>query len=349
MRDELVRRRRWLSDERFLDLFGAANLIPGPNSTELAIHVGFVRAGWRGLIVAGTCFIVPAALLVLGLAVLYDSYGQTVTGRALLYGIEPVVIAIVAGAIAALLRTAAKDLLTAAVGVSVFALYLLLGQELALLFAGGAVVALARNAARLRVGAVLTPLPLGPALPLAAAASGVGLLGLFLSMLKIGAVLYGSGYVLIAFLHGEYVGPGMLSEQQLVDAVAVGQATPGPVFTTATFVGYLLHGFTGAALATIAIFLPSFVLVAATSPLIPRLRRSPLMAGFLDGVNVAALGLMAGVTLDLAGAAIVDVPTGLLTAAALAVLLLVRPNSVWMIAAGAAFGIAAGILPGFGP
>lgn len=350
MREEIVRRRGWLSEERFLDLLGAANLIPGPNSTELAIHVGLVRARWRGLIVAGACFIAPAALLVLGLAVLYSSYGRSGTGRALLYGIDPVVIAIVGATIAGLLRSAVEDLPTAAVGAAVLGLYLLFGQELVLLLGGGAIVALARSADRLRAAPAQLPLPLGaPVLPLAASASGLGLAGLFFSMLKIGAVLYGSGYVLVAFLHGEFVGPGMLSEQQLVDAVAVGQLTPGPVFTTATFVGYLLYGVPGAIVATIGIFLPGFVFVAATNPLIARLRSSAAMSAFLDGVNVAALGLMAGVLVQLAGRAIVDLPTGALAAGAMLVLLLLRPNSAWLIAAGAAFGMAAELLPGLGP
>jgi chromate transporter len=339
MREEVVRRRRWLDDARFLDLLGAVNLIPGPNSTELAIHIGYVRAGWRGLLVAGACFIAPAAALVLALAVLYERYGTTFVGRSLLYGIAPVVIAIVAQAIVGLLPVGAGTPLTAALAAAVFALYLIVGQELALLLSAGLVGAGARLAPRLaraRLGSLM-PAPL---LLAATGASGIGLGGLFLTMLKIGAVLYGSGYVLITFLEGSFVGPGLLTERELVDAVTVGQVTPGPLFTTATFVGYLLHGVPGAALATLAIFLPSFVLVAAIGPLVPRLRRAPAMSGFLDGVNAAALGLMAGVLVRLAGEAIVDVPTALLFAAAAAVLILLRPASAWLVAAGAAAGIA---------
>lgn len=337
MRDEVVRRRRWLTDRDFLDLLSAVTLIPGPNSTELAIHIGFTRARWRGLIVAGACFIAPAVVLVLALAILYDSYGTTVAGRALLYGIAPVVIAIVAHAIAGLARAGASSPLTAALAVVCMALYLLVGQELALLFGAGFVAVGARLA---RGGpAAIAPGPAALALGAVGGGAAVSLWGLFLSMLKIGAVLYGSGYVLIAFLEGEFVGPGLLTQQQLIDAVAVGQVTPGPVFTTATFVGYLLHGVPGALVATAAIFLPSFVLVAAVGPLVPRLRRSATMGAFLDGVGAGALGLMAGVAIQLGEEAITDVPTALLAAGALVVLLRSRLNSAWLIGAGALAGL----------
>lgn len=340
MREEVVRRRGWLDDARFLDLLGVVNLIPGPNSTELAIHIGWVRAGWRGLLVAGACFIAPAAALVLALAVLYDRYGTTFLGRSLLYGIAPVVIAIVLQAVAGLLGTVARTPLGASVAAGVFVLYLLVGQELALLLGAGLLGLAVRLAPRVEGGRLRSLLPAPLLLAAGAGGAATGLGGLFLSMLKIGAVLYGSGYVLIAFLEGSFVGPGLLSERELVDAVSVGQVTPGPVFTTATFVGYLLHGLPGAALATVAIFLPSFVLVAAVGPLVARLRRSPAMSGFLDGVSAAAIGLMAGVLVRLAGEAIVDLPTALLAAGAAAVLLALRPNSGWVIGAGAAVGIA---------
>jgi chromate transporter len=336
MREEVVHRRRWLSDARFLDLLGAVNLIPGPNSTELAIHIGYVRAGWRGLLVAGACFIAPAAVLVLALAVLYERYGTTFVGRSLLYGIAPVVIAIVLQAIVGLLPAAAGTPLGAGLAAGTLVLYLLVGQELALLLGAGLLAAGLRLGPALRRRAAgVVPAPL----LLATAGSAMGLGGLFLTMLKIGSLLYGGGYVLITFLEGSFVGPGLLTERELVDAVAVGQVTPGPLFTTATFVGYLLEGVPGAVLATLAIFLPSFVLVAAIGPLVARMRRSPAMSGFLDGVNAAAIGLMAGVLVRLAGDAIVDGPTALIAAGAAAILLWLRPSSAWLVAAGAVAGI----------
>ncbi|MGH2555849.1 MAG: chromate efflux transporter, partial [Actinomycetota bacterium] len=339
-----VTRRRWMTDRQFLDLIGATNLIPGPNSTEMAIHVGFSRARWRGLVVAGICFIFPAAAIVLVLAMVYVRYGSTPQGQALLYGIGPVVIAVVIQALVRLGRTAVKDAWLASVSIAALALYLLGISELAALFGGGLLIVLIRNARRL-LGASHSWLPLAlsgvPALAQVEPQRAVDLGRLFLVFLKVGALLYGSGYVLLAFLRNDLVrGLGWLTEQQLIDAVAVGQMTPGPVFTTATFIGYVLHGFTGAAVATVGIFLPSFVFVAAINPLVPRLRRSPWAGAALDGVNVAALGLMAGVTYQLGRRAIVDVPTALLALGALAALLRFRVNSVWIVLAGALIGSA---------
>ncbi len=336
LRDEVVTRRKWVTDEHFLDLLGATNLIPGPNSTEMVIHIGQVRAGWRGMIAAGVCFILPATLIVLACAWAYVAYGTLPAATWLLYGIKPVIIAIVAQALWGLARTAVKGAFLAAVGAGVLALYLLGFNELALLFGGGALVMLVRNAGRLARGrhGAGALLPLGGAAPLwlAQMAAEVSLGQLFWSFLKIGAVLYGSGYVLLAFLRNEFVVRlGWLTNQQLLDAVAVGQFTPGPVFTTATFVGYTVAGLPGAALATIGIFLPSFIFVAAVNPLIPRLRRSPWMAGFLDGVNVAALGLMAAVLWELGRSAIVDWLTALLAVAAAVLLLRFKLNSAWLV------------------
>jgi chromate transporter len=232
MRSEVVERRAWMDDQEFLDLNGATNLIPGPNSTELAIHIGRERAGWRGLLVAGTCFIVPATLIVLAFAVAYENYGTTPAGQSLLYGITPVVIAIVSQALWGLLKTAIKGPLTAAVGAGALVLYLFMNfPEIPLLFGAALLIFLAKNAHR-RWGGAASVAPLG-ILALQLPAVG-GSASIFLSFLKIGSVLFGSGYVLLAFLRSEFVGPGMLTEQQLVDAVAVGQVTPGPVFTTAT-------------------------------------------------------------------------------------------------------------------
>lgn len=348
LRDEVVTRRKWVTDAHFLDLLGATNLIPGPNSTEMFIHIGQVRAGWRGLIASGLCFILPAFLIVLGLAWVYVEYGTTPAAEWLLYGIKPVIIAIVVQALWGLTRTAVKRPALALVGLATLALYLLGFNEIALLFGAGLLVMLLTNWRRLtgRAAAALgLPLPLLGGAPGWAgalqAAAPFDLARLFLIFLKIGAVLYGSGYVLLAFLRNDLVlRTGWLTNQQLLDAIAIGQVTPGPVFTTATFIGYVLGGLPGAILATVGIFLPSFMFVAAVNPLIPRLRASPWMGALLDGVNVAALGLMAGVTLELGRAAIVDWLTALL--AALAALLLIRfkINSVWLVLGGGLIGVA---------
>jgi chromate transporter len=351
LRDETVVRRRWTSEQHFVDMLGVTNLIPGPNSTEMVIHTGYEQAGWRGLIVAGTLFILPAAGIVLVFAWLYVRYGTTTDGQWLLYGIKPVIIAVVAQALWNLGRTTIKSVLLAAVGGAVLALYLLGFNELVLLFGGGLFVMLIQRLGgwrgRSRSG-LFGLLPLAavklPALAavVAGAAEPYSAGRLFLTFLKIGSVLYGSGYVLLAFLRNDFVVRfGWLTDTQLLDAVAVGQFTPGPVFTTATFVGYLVGGFPGAALATIGIFLPAFVLVAAVNPLVPRLRRSPSLASLLDGVNVAAIGLMAAVTWTLGRAAIVDWLTALLAVAAAVLLIRYRINSAWLVLGGSAIGLAA--------
>jgi chromate transporter len=344
MHDEVVTRRRWVSEERFLDLLGATNLIPGPNSTEMAIHIGLLRAGWPGLLVAGTCFIVPAMLIVLALAWAYVRYGATTAGEALLYGIEPVVVAIVAQALLRLGATATKrSVLLILVGAATFILYLLGVNELVLLAGAGVVIALIRAAGRARASELRTVVPLiTGVVPLAAAAdrTSVALWRLFLEFLKLGAVVYGSGYVLFAFLQGDLVdGLGWLTRQQLLDALAVGQLTPGPVFTTATFIGYLLGGVAGALVATLGIFVPGFVFVALLQPIVRLMRRSAWTGDLLDGVNVGAVGLMAGVTVQLARTAFVDVPTVLFAVGALAVLLRFKVNSGWVVLAGAVLGL----------
>jgi chromate transporter len=343
-RDEVVTRRGWITDEHFMDLLGATNLIPGPNSTEMAIHIGYTRAGWRGLVAGGVCFILPAFVMVLGLAVAYERYGATPAADWLLYGIKPVIIAIILQAIWGLRTAAAKSGLLAGVGVAVFALYLLGVNELLLLF-GGALFVLATRwlALRGRGGVMALALP-GMLLPPALASAPVSLDTLFLTFLKIGALLYGGGYVLLAFARSDFVERlGWLTTQQLLDAVAIGQVTPGPLFTTATFIGYVVAGTPGAVLSTVGIFLPSFIFVLISSPFIPRLRRSPLLSGFLDGVNVAALGLMAAVTLELARSAVVDGVTAGLAALAGALLIRYRINSTWLILGGAAVGVAVGL------
>jgi chromate transporter len=321
LEDQAVTRRRWLSRERFLDYLSAANLIPGPNSTELAIHIGYHRAGWAGLVVAGLCFILPAALIVTALAWAYLRFGALPELQGLLTGVKPVVIAVVLQAIWRLSRSALRTPLLSTLAIVAAAAALTGLNELVVLGATGVLAAL-----------------LG-ARPRATAAS-VLLWPLFWFFAKVGSVLYGSGYVLLAFLqNGLVTQRGWLTETQLLDAIAIGQVTPGPVFTTATFVGYLVAGLPGAVVATLGIFLPAFVFVAISGPLIPRLRRSALASALLDGVNVASLALMAVVTLQLARTAIVDLPTLLLALGSAALLLTTRLNSAWLMLAGALTGL----------
>ena len=342
MHDEVVARRRWMDEQHFLDLVGATNLIPGPNSTEMAIHVGFDRAGWRGLLAAGIAFILPAALIVGLLAWAYVEYGSTPQGEALLYGIKPVIIAIVLQALVRLAYTAVKGPLLAVVGVVVLVLYLFGVNELFLLFGGGLLV-VALQVIRRGSGwssAFLPLISVGGLLRLVVEGEPVRLDRLFLVFLKVGALLYGSGYVLLAFLRNDLVlRLDWLTDQQLLDAVAIGQFTPGPVFTTATFVGYVLAGLPGAIVATVGIFLPSFCFVAILNRIVPSMRRSAWTAVLLDGINVAALGLMAGVTWQLGQEAIRDWLTLLLAVAAAILLFRFKLNSAWLVLAGGVVGL----------
>ncbi|MCL6553334.1 MAG: chromate efflux transporter [Firmicutes bacterium] len=359
MRDEVVRRRRWLSDQEFLDLLGATNLIPGPNSTEMAIHLGYRRAGWPGLIAGGVAFILPAMLSVMALAALYARYGTTPQATWLLYGAKPVIIAIVVQAIGGLARTAVRGPLLGGAGAAALVLYFLGIDEIVLLVVTGLVVMLWRNVgpsgrrrlvsgtvaglAALVLGAVALAPEVLAAVQGAASTVPYSVGRLVLVFLKIGSVLYGSGYVLLAFLRADFVERlGWLTDQQVLEAIAVGQFTPGPVFTTATFIGYLLGGVPAAVAATVAIFLPGFVFVAASHPLVPRLRRSPWTGALLDGVNVASLALMAGVAWTLGRAAITDGLTAVLAVAALVLLGRFRVNSAWLVAGGAVVGLLAG-------
>ncbi len=354
MREEFVRRRKWVSDERFLDLISIVNLIPGPNSTELAIYLGYLRAGWVGLFLAGVCFIGPAMLIVLTLAWCYVRLGALPQITWLFYGIKPVVLAIVAQALIGLARTTLKSVLPIGAALLVLLLYLLGVNNLLLLLGGGLLFALGRVFRQRRqtkaIVSIVSPLFLS-SMPsgawhtltmvgIAVSEIPVSLPILFLTFLKIGAVLYGSGYTLLAFLRPDFVlSLHWLTDKQLLDAVSVGQFTPGPVFTTATFIGYLVGGWQGALLATLGIFLPSFVLVAFIHPLASRLRSNPWTATFLNGVNVAALALIAGVLVQLAQSALLDVVTWGIAVAALAILLRYKINSIWLILAGAAIGV----------
>jgi chromate transporter len=336
--DEVVSRRGWLDEQRFVDLIGVTNLIPGPNSTEVVMHVGRERAGVRGLVVAGTSFILPAAAIVLACAMLYVRYGQSPNGQALLYGVKPVVLAIIGQALLKLGRVALSGALLWAIGVATVVGYLAGVSEILLLVVAALIVVAVRRGRSGTAGA------LGMASLLAVNGDQtLGLARLFGVFIKVGALLYGSGYVLLAFLRNDLVERlGVLTNQQLLDAIAVGQFTPGPVFTTATFIGYVIAGMPGAVIATIGIFLPSFCFVAAIGPLVDRIRSRAWTAALLDGVNAAAVGLMAGVTLQLANDALTDaVSIGLLLAA---ILLLWRTtlNSAWLIAGGAVVGLALG-------
>jgi chromate transporter len=341
MHDEVVVRRRWIDEQHFLDLVGATNLIPGPNSTEMAIHICYDRAGWRGLVAAGVCFILPATLIVGLLAWAYVEYGRTPQGEALLYGIKPVIIAIVLQALIRLGRTAVKGPLLAMIGVAALLLYLFGVNELLLLFGGGLVlVALQAIRQAPKWSGIFLPLIAVSGLARLIEPAPVRLDQLFFIFLKIGSVLYGSGYVLLAFLRNDFVlRLGWLTDQQLLDAVAIGQFTPGPVFTTATFIGYVLAGVPGAVLATIGIFLPSFCFVALLNRIVPYLRRWVWTAVLLDGVNLAALGLMAGVTWQLGQEAIVDEVTLLLAVVAMILLFRFKLNSAWLVLAGGIVGL----------
>jgi chromate transporter len=368
MKDEVVSRRQWLTEAEFLDLLGATNLIPGPNSTEMAIHIGLRQGGWRGLLLAGCCFILPAVFIVSIFAWAYMRFGSLPTIAGLLYGVKPVIIAVIIQAIWGLLKPAMKTRFLMVLGLAALVLSILGMDEVVLLFGAGVLAGIMRWAmppadmprpAAYRVLGLVLVAAAMVLLPTAlthfwnASTSGAdsghgipfGLTPLFLFFLKIGSVLYGSGYVLLAFLRDGLVTQWhWLTEAQLLDATAVGQVTPGPVFTTATFIGYVLGGPWAGLVATLGIFLPSFVFVAVSGPLVPRLRRSPLAGAFLDGVNVAALALMIAVTGQLARAALVDAVTVGLAVISAVMLVRYRVNSVWLIVVAAVLGILAAVM-----
>jgi len=351
MEDEVVSRRGWLTREQFLDFLGATNLIPGPNSTEMAIHVGRVRAGWMGLLVAGTSFILPSAVMVTVLAWAYVRFGSLPQVSGVLYGFKPVVIALIVQAVLKLAKSAVKSTWTAAVGSCAVLATALGADQLAVLAGGGlltGVIYWLRSRRRASLSAPLVAAS-GAGLSGIFAGSSVavpfGLTALFLVFLKIGAILFGGGYVLVALIRSNLVARlGWISERQLLDAIAMGQVTPGPLSTTATFIGYLLGGIPGAVIATIAIFLPAFFLVAISGPLVPRLRQSALAGAVLDGVNVGALALIAVVTWQLFRAAVVDWTSLVLAGLSFLLLLRYRINSVWLVLGGAVVGVAATLL-----
>lgn len=343
MRQEIVVKRRWLSEEEFLDFWGISNLVPGPNATELAIHIGYKHAGWPGLIAAGVSYILPAMGIVLGLAWAYVRFGALPALDGVLYGIKPVVVAILAWALVGMLRPRMKQWVGLAVGAGVLAVYLFGVSPLVLLLVGGGLMWLV-NVIREKGASPPAILDFLPALlqPLrqAVGQAPYNLLRLFWVFLKAGSLMYGSGYVLLAFIQDDLVARlGWLTQGQLVDAIAVGQVTPGPLSTTATFVGYLTGGVPGALLATLAMFLPGFLFVAVTHPWLGKLRGSGGGSSFLNGVNFAALGLLAGVTFEVARTALVDPITIGVGVIALALLVLFDLGAPWLILGGALVGV----------
>jgi chromate transporter len=336
MQKEVVDRRHWMDHQHFLDLLGATNLIPGPNSTEMAIHIGREKSGGKGLLVAGACFILPAVVITGFIAWLYRRYGRLPQVADFIFGIKPAVIAVIAGAVYPLLKRAMKNLQLWLVLALAFAAGLWWKEgEIAILFGAGILYSVWKMAMRNQEGIGA----LAPWIFLQAPVLAASHIRIFLSFLKIGAILYGSGYVLFAFLDSELVAKGLLPRQQLVDAIAVGQFTPGPVFSSVTFIGWQMGGIRGAALATIAVFLPSFVFVAALNPLLPLLRRSAFFSAFLDGVNVASVALIGVVCIQFGRDTITDWRAVLIAVAGFAVTFGWRKlNSAWVILGGAVLG-----------
>jgi chromate transporter len=307
MKEEVVTKKKWMTEQHFLDLVGATNLIPGPNSTEMAIHIGQERAGWKGLIVAGLCFVFPAVLITGFFAWTYKKYGQLPEIQPFIYGVKPAIIAIILFAVFPLVKKSLKTVELYAIGIIVLILSLLKFNELYLLFGAGFLALFVfgiRNKLFQKANQNFFPIAIFPfsMTPSTSVSNG----SLFLIFLKIGAILYGSGYVLFAFLDSELVTTGILSRHQLIDAIAIGQFTPGPVFSSVTFIGYQINDWTGAALATIGIFLPSFLFVALLNPLVKVMRRSTLFAVFLDAVNVASVAIILAVCVDMGMTTITD-------------------------------------------
>jgi chromate transporter len=354
MEEEFVRRRQWLTHQEFLDRLGAANLIPGPSSTEMAIYIGYTKRGWPGLIVAGSCFIIPAAILVTAIAAAYVRYGHMPRVGGVLYGVKPVVVAVIVQAFWKLARSAVKSVWLVAIGLLAAVLCARQMNNLLVLVLAAALAVVPIFLSRVKQRGLTALLPAGAAkwkvtAWLISAGAGAAIVPfnlsrLFLTFLKIGSVLFGSGYVLLAFLRSDFVVRlHWLSEQQLLDSVAVGQVTPGPVFTTATFIGYLLGGVPGAVVATVAIFLPGFLLVAASGRFIPKIRSSAIAGAMLDGVIVGSLALMGVVTWQLGRAALIDPLTYAIAIASVVLLLWKRVNAVWLIAAAAIAGMLHGV------
>jgi len=337
MQEEVVTKRKWLSEQHFLDLIGATNLIPGPNSTEMAIHIGHEKAGWKGLIVAGLCFILPAVFITGIFAWLYKQYGQIPEVQPFIYGIKPAIIAIILGAAYPLAKKSLKSIELTIIGLLVLVCSLLNYNEIYLMFGAGIIALLLTSFKTNKNTNSFLPLPL---LQISSTTFlSATNLNLFLIFLKIGAILYGSGYVLFAFLDTELVSTGLLSRQQLIDAIAVGQFTPGPVFSSVTFIGYQIKGLTGAIVSTIGIFLPSFVFVALLNPLVKKMRNSKLFSAFLDSVNVASVAIIISVCFSMGKDSIADWRT--ISIAVLSIILIFRYkkiNSAFIVLGGSLLG-----------
>lgn len=306
MREEVVIKRKWLSEQHFLDLVGATNLIPGPNSTEMAIHIGHEKAGWKGLIIAGLCFILPAVFITGIFAWLYKQYGQLPEVQPFIYGVKPAIIAIILGAILPLAKKSIKSIELAVIGILVLICSLLNFSEIYLMFGAGFLALFLDSIRSKKMTNTNSIFPFTFLQITNTTILSVTNSNLFWIFLKIGAILYGSGYVLFAFLDTELVSTGLLSKQQLIDAIAIGQLTPGPVFSSVTFIGYQINGLTGAVVSTIAIFLPSFVFVALLNPIVRKMRNSKTFSTFLDAVNVASVAIITAVCFDMGKVTITD-------------------------------------------
>jgi chromate transporter len=337
MQQEVVEKRKWMTEQHFLDLIGATNLIPGPNSTEMAIHIGHERAGWKGLIIAGLCFILPAVIITLLFAWLYKQYGQLPEVQPFVYGIKPAIIAVVLAAVYPLAKKSLKSAELAIIGAAVLILSLLNVNEIFLLFGAGAFALILTSLKTRKTTNSIFPFVSLPILnTILLSATNVQLFWIFL---KIGAILYGSGYVLFAFLDTELVSTGLLSRQQLIDAIAVGQFTPGPVFSSVTFIGYQINDWTGAAISTIGIFLPSFIFVALLNPLVKRMRTSKLSAIFLDAVNVASVAIIIAICYAMSKETINDWRTIVIAVASIVITFGFRKiNSAWIVLGGSLSG-----------
>lgn len=336
MEDEVVTKRKWMTQEHFLDLIGATNLIPGPNSTEMTMHCGHERAGWKGLLVAGFCFIFPAVLITSVFAWLYAAYGQLPKVEPFIYGIKPAVIAIIVMATFRLGKKAVKNYELAVLGIITLVVCVFGVNEIIALFGCGflglVLYFFKRN--RTSLNSFIPLLLIQVSDPLK-----IGTLKIFLTFLKVGAILYGSGYVLFAFLDTELVANGWLTRQALIDAVAVGQMTPGPILSTATFIGWQMNGITGALAATIGIFLPSFLFVLILNPLIPKMRESNIIGAILDAVNVAAVALILAVCIEMGKDTLLDWRTILIAIASLlTVFYFKKLNSAFIVLGGALLG-----------
>ncbi|MDM1452469.1 MULTISPECIES: chromate efflux transporter [Myroides] len=339
MREEVVVKRKWMDEQHFLDLLGATNLIPGPNSTEMAIHIGYDKAGWKGLIIAGLCFILPAVFLTGVLAYFYKNYGELPQVQPFIYGIKPAIIAIILGAVFPLARKSIKSLFLAFIGLIVLVASLFGTNEIILMFGAGflAYVVFYINTTKRSTLQSLIALPL--ILSIQSTFFTTTNRQLFWIFLKIGAILYGSGYVLFAFLDTELVQKGLLTREQLMDAIAVGQFTPGPVFSSVTFIGFQINGLSGAILSTIAIFLPSFILVALLNPLMKKLRNSKGLSVFLDAVNVASVALIIAVCITMTRDVLLNWQTLVITLlSGILVFKFKKVNSAFIVLVGALLG-----------